>query len=201
MAGEIGEYWQASQQEYSNTLTKIKMKGKLSQQIYETLGVRQGQVKSSDHYKVYVGPALDTIDSADLGVWVGPVNSGVSACADDILGMSDDPNKLQGILNIASFYGKMYRVRYGTSKTKVTVTGSDIDMRYYQDIRPWVMDGETVKVEKNNDRWGQIISGQNQYQKNIDKRLNKARRCLFSLLGPCFAYKNKMSPAVKLHIF
>ena len=103
------------------------MNGKLSEQITETLGVRQGQVKSSDHYKVYAGPALDTIDMADLGVWIGPFNSGVSACADDILGMSDDPGKLQGILDIASFYGKMYRVQYGAAKTKVTVTGSDID--------------------------------------------------------------------------
>ena len=74
---------------------------------------------------------------------------------------------------------------------EVTVTGSDIDMRYYQDIQPWAMDGETLKVETDNDHLGQIISGQNQYQKNIDLRLNKARKCLFSLLGPCFAYKNK----------
>ena len=131
MAGEIGEYWQASEHEYSNTLTKIKMNGKLSQQIHETLGVRQGQVKSSYHYKVYAGPALDTIDMADLGVWIGPFNSGVSACADDILGISDDPGKLQGILDIASFYGKMYHVKYGAAKTKVTITGSAIDMKYY----------------------------------------------------------------------
>ena len=63
------------------------------------------------------------------------------------------------------------------------------------------MNGEILKVEIDNDHLGQIISGQNQYQKNVDLRLTKAKKCIFSLLGPCFSFKNQMSPAVKLHIF
>ena len=115
--------------------------------------------------------------------------------------MSDDQTKLQGILDIAGQYGQMYRVKYGANKTKITVTGSNIDVNYYQDIKPWLMDGKTVSVVEDNEHLGQIISNYHQNQKNVDLRLNKGRKSLFSLLGAGFAYKCHLSPAVKLHLY
>ena len=84
MAGIQGDYWQASHHSYQDSLTKIKMSGNISRKIVETLGVKQGHINSSDHYKVYIGPCLDTLEDAQLGVWIGPNNSGVSGCADDV---------------------------------------------------------------------------------------------------------------------
>ena len=81
------------------------MNGNLSKEIMEELGCKQGSSKASDHYKVYVAPVLETIDKADLGVRMGPINCGVSCCADDILGMAEDPHQLQCILDIAGKYG------------------------------------------------------------------------------------------------
>ena len=185
-AGEKGDFWKTSMFEYENSLTKIKRNGKLSSEIKESLGCKQGNVKSSDHFKIYTSPALEAIDNSDLGEWIGPIHSGVSCCADDQLLMSDDQYKLQGMLNIASHYGNMYRVQYGSSKTKVTVHGPPVDQRYYADILPWKMDSEKVKVVENNEHLGQIVSGDNQIQKNIDLRLNKGRTSLFGLLGSGF---------------
>ena len=84
MAGIQGDYWQANNYSYQDSLTKIKMNGKLSREIKEELGVKQGHINSSDQYKVYVGPCLDTLEDAQLGVWMGPINTGVSGCADDV---------------------------------------------------------------------------------------------------------------------
>lgn len=103
------------------------MNEKLSGDIKESLGCKQGTVKAADHYKIYVGPTLDTIDEANLGVWIGPVNSGVSACADDILCTTDSQSKLQALLDIANYCGKMYRTTYGASKTKITISGPECD--------------------------------------------------------------------------
>ena len=89
-AGETGQYWQASHHSYQNFQTNIKMNGQLSGSIVEGLGVKQGRTKSSDHYKVYIAPLLDSLDSADLGVWVGNVNVSVSGVADDVSGVADD---------------------------------------------------------------------------------------------------------------
>ena len=116
------------------------------------------------------------------------------------LGMSDDPYKLQCILNLASHYGQMYQVKYGADKTKVTISGPQIDQQYYMDTKPWVMDGKQVSVVMNNEHLGQIVSGTSQLQKNVDNRISKGRNALFSLLGSSFAFKCKLSPEVKLHL-
>ena len=149
--GEEGDTWHYSHNSYENTRTQIKMGGKLSQPFEEDLGVRQGQIKSSDHYKVTVSPALETMDKSDLGFWIGPICVGVDAVADDLYLLSDSQVGLQELLNLAQHYGRRYRCVYGAAKTKIVVTGSNIDMSYYKDVRPWTMDGTTVEVVENND--------------------------------------------------
>ena len=98
-------------------------------------------------------------------------------------------------------YSQMYRVKYGAEKTKVTVTGSEIDRQYYYEVRPWKMDGQVVNVVEDNDHLGQVVSGVDHYQKNTDLRLRKARQSLYSLLGSGLAYKSLLSPVVKLHLY
>ena len=49
MAGDKGEYWKATYYSYQNSTSRIKMNGQISRPITETLGVKQGNVKSSDH--------------------------------------------------------------------------------------------------------------------------------------------------------
>ena len=68
MSGDRGEYWRASYYSYHNSLSRIKMNGQLSLPIQETLGVKQGHIKSSDHYTAYNGPVLDNLDDVELGV-------------------------------------------------------------------------------------------------------------------------------------
>ena len=94
------------------------MDGKLSRSIEENLG---GRNKSSDHYKVQIAPFLDTPDNSSLGVWIRHINVGVSGVADDVYLMSEKQTKLQAQIEIASHYGKMYRISYVASKTKVTI--------------------------------------------------------------------------------
>ena len=200
-AGEEGEFWKSSKYSYDDSMTKIKMQGKLSRQIEEKLGVKQGHINSSDNYKVYINPALDTFENSTLGVWIGPINVSVTGVADDNYLMSDTQSKLQALIDIAEHYGRRYKIKYGAAKTKITVVWSDVDMDYYSDTTPWRMDGATVKVVENNDHLGQIVSGIDQETKNIDASLQKGRNSLFGMLGPGFAFKCMMSPKVKMHLF
>ena len=201
MAGDRGDYWKASHFSYQNSLSRIKMNGQLSRPISEKHGVKQGHIRSSDHYTVYNGPVLDTLEDVTLGVWIGSINTGVTGVADDDFLMSDDPVKLQGLIDIAEHYGKRYRITYGASKTKITVSGSEIDRHFYRDTTPWTMGGVTIKVVEDNEHLGQLVSGTSQIEKNIDLRLVKGRGSIFSLLGPAFAYKCLLSPVVKLHLY
>ena len=125
----------------------------------------------------------------------------VSGVADGVYPITDNQTKLQALLDIAEHYGKMYRIEYGASKTKITVVGSEIDTDYYRDVSPWKMNNEVVKVVENNEHLGQIVSGKRQAEKNVDLRLQKGRKGLFGLLGSGFSFKCFLSPVVKLHIY
>ena len=130
-SGFKGQYWSASHHSYQNFWSKIKMKGKVSSEFEEKLGVKQGHINSSDHYKVYINSALETLDVSNLGVWIGPVNVSATGVADDLYLTSDTKSKLQALLDIAAHYGYRYKIMYGASKTKITVVGSKVDMQFY----------------------------------------------------------------------
>ena len=49
---------------------------------------------------------LDTLDGANLGVWIGNVNVAVSGVAYDVYLMADTQSKLQAQMDIASYYGE-----------------------------------------------------------------------------------------------
>ena len=200
-AGESGQLSQYNSGCYKNTETRIKMNQQISQHLYENLGVGQGKIRSSNHFKIYRNPVLETLDNAGLGINIGPINTGVSCVADDLYLLSDDQVKLQGLLDISQQYGQLYRIKYGASKTVVSVVGSKVDMQYYQDIQPWVMDGLPVSVKDDNDHLGLIVSGYSEEEKNVDLKIKKARGSLFKLLGPAFSYKCLLSPTVQVHLY
>ena len=200
-SGEIGQLSKYNSSCYQNTETCIKMNGKISKPLQENLGVGQGKIRSSDHYKIYINPVLETLDNADLGINIGPINTGVSCVADDLYLLSDDQVKLQGLLDISQHYGELYRIKYGANKTVISVVGSKADMQYYEDIQPWTMDNLLVSVKEDNDHLGLIVSGIREEEKNIDLKIKKARGSLFKLLGPAFSCKCLISPSLQIHLF
>ena len=95
----------------------------------------------------------------------------------------------------------MYDISYGSDKSKIIAYGSKIDQQYFLDVQPWRMYDNSVSVVTDNEHLGQIISNQDEYQKNVDLNITKARKSLFSLLGFTFAHSCQISPSVKLHTF
>ena len=90
---------------------------------------------------------------------------------------------------------------FNADKTKIVVTGSKHDMEYYQNIKPWSLQGDTVRVVTDNEHLGLIVSGMHEEQKNCDTNISNCRKSLFSLLGSVLSYKCKLSPHVQLHLW
>ena len=199
--GERGDYLEYSRNTYENTSSQIKLQGNLSREFHEFKGSRQGHKRAAGHFKSYINPCLNAANSSNLGFFIGPHCVSVLCIADDTYVLSDNPRKLQGLINIVGHYGKRYRLVFGADKTKITVTGSKIDMEYYRDINIWSLYEDKIAVTEDNDHLGLTISGSDEEAKNVDRNLQSTRNSMFSLLGHAFSFKCKLAPTVQLHIW
>ena len=197
--GESGDLLEYSKNTYQNTVCRMKQDGKLSREINEFKGSRQGHKRAAGHFKAYINPCLTAADSSQLGFYIGPICVSVVCIADDTYVLSGDPRSLQGLIDIIGHYGRRYRLIFGADKTKVTVTGSKHDMQYYQDINIWTLYGEKLTVSEDNEHLGLVVSGMDEEIKNVDKNIQSARDSLFGFLGNVFSYKCKLSPSVQHH--
>ena len=111
--GENGDLLNYSNNIYQNTVSHIKQDGKLGREFEEHKGSRQGHKRAAGHLKVYIKPCLVATNTSLLGFWIGPICVTCICVADDTYILSDDPRKLQGIINIVGHYSKRYRVTFG----------------------------------------------------------------------------------------
>ena len=177
--GESGDLLEYSKNTYENTVSHVKQDGKLGRQFREYRGSRQGHKRAAGHFKAYINPCLTAVISSELGFWIGPICVSCVCIADDTYIMSGDPRQLQGIINIVGHYSRRYRVVFGADKTKVTITGSRIDMSYYKDINMWSLDGAPLTVADDNEHLGLIVSGLDEDIKNVDKNIDSTRKQLY----------------------
>ena len=213
--GERGDMLSYSRHTYQNTECHIKLKGKLSRKISEFKGNRQGHVRASGHFKVYINPCLLSLNSNSssndnnksnssgncLGFQLGPIYITAVCIADDCYLLSNSKSGLQASLDIISHYANNYQLKFNADKTKIVVCGSKRDMAYYKETSPWTLCGEKVKVVDNNEHLGMIVSSSDEEEKNIDENISKCRSSLFLLLGPAYAYKSLLSPQVQHHVW
>ena len=200
-AGERGDMLQYSKNTYQNTESRIKIEGKLGRQFSTYKGSRQGHIKASGHFKAYVNPCLKALGASKLGFNIGPLCVTTVCIADDVYVLSDCPRKLQAAIDIVGHFGKRYRVIFNANKTKVTVTGSKVDMQYYKDIKMWTLYGEAIEVTDDNEHLGMTVSGLEEEAKNVDENTQQCRAAMFSLLGTAFAYSSKVSPKTQVHLW
>ena len=185
--GERGDLLQYSRNTYENTECYMKLDGKLSRKFREWRGNRQGHVRADGHYKAYINPCLEAVNKADLGFQIGPFNVGATCCADDTYVLSDSPSGLQAAINIVDHYAKRYRVNFNPAKTKAVVTASKVDMAFYKDTKPWLLNGERIKVVNENEHLGLIVSGWSEEQKNVDQKINNCRNSCLPCQAPHIA--------------
>ena len=197
--GEKGNLLEYSRRTYDNTLCRMKDGQLLSREFQEHRGSRQGHKRAAGHFKTYINPCLQAANSSSLGFYIGTICVCSICVADDTYIVSNDPRRLQGLINIVGHFGRRYWLQFGADKTKVTVTGSNIDMDYYQDIGLWTLYGQRLTVTEDNEHLGLLVSGTDEVTKNIDKNIKSTRGMLFKFLGNIFAFRCKLSPMVQYH--
>ena len=82
--GLQGNDWLLLKDLYSDSSSRIKWAGKLSDPIYIEQGVRQGGVLSTAHYKRYNNPLLLHLEDAYSEIKIGSINTPHITVADDL---------------------------------------------------------------------------------------------------------------------
>ena len=78
-------------------------------------GVRQGGILSADFYKLYANNALLRVERSGLGASIGTVFCGAPTCADDVLFITDEPDELRLMLDMAFDYSLLTTAEWRTS--------------------------------------------------------------------------------------
>jgi hypothetical protein len=68
--------------------------------------VRQGDVLSTDLYKLYINPLLDQIEDSGIGMQIGTIPCSALTCADDVLLIADSEKKFQILIDTVVNYSK-----------------------------------------------------------------------------------------------
>ena len=199
--GERGDILNYSRFTYENTDCHVKLEDKISRKVEEHKGNRQGHVRASGHFKVYVNSCLMSLNNSKLGFEIGPHTVTVVCVADDAYLLASSPSSLQAALDIIAHYAHRFQLKFNASKTKIVVTGSKIDMAFFKATTPWRLNGEVVRVVDANDHLGLVVAGIDEEQKNVDQNIINCRNSLFALLGPAFSFKCLLSPAVQVHLW
>ena len=171
--GERGDILLYSKNTYENIDWHIKLGDKINRKITENKGNRQGHVRASGHFKAYVNSCLLSLRNSNLGFELGPLTVTVVCVAYDAYLLATSPSGMQAALDIMSHYAKRYQLRFNADKTKIVVTGSKIDMTFFNETKPWKLNGEEVNVVDSNEHLGLVVSGIDEEQKNIDQNIIK----------------------------
>ena len=73
----------------------MKWDGNISEPFNVNQGVRQGEILSTDLYKLYINRLLDRLETSGLGLIIGNISVSNTTCADDIALISEIPDEAQ----------------------------------------------------------------------------------------------------------
>jgi len=94
-AGIDDKHWVLIKSLHENAESSIKWAGQISEPFLVNQGVRQGDILSTDLYKLYIHPLLARLESANIGMRIGNISTNCTACADDVALLSGNPDHTQ----------------------------------------------------------------------------------------------------------
>ena len=122
------------------------------------------------------------LESKCLGFQLGDffIYIGTPTCADDIALIESNKDNLQIMINVIRRYAKQHHYRIHPMKTNI------IQYPTTNDEYKWYLDGKEITTKEDAIHLGIIRSEKNECNKNIEARLESARRPKYALMGSGF---------------
>ena len=180
---------------YSGLTSKVKWAGELSESFDNLEGVRQGGILSTHLYKIFVQDLLLELESQCLGFQLGDIYIGTPTCTDDIALIESSKDNLQIMINVIGRYAKQHHYRIHPMKTKI------IQYSTTNDEYKWYLDDNEITTKEDAIHLGIIRSEKNECSKNIEARLESARRTKYALMGSGFHGTNGIDAVTSYRIY
>jgi hypothetical protein len=174
----------------TESITKIKWRGKLCDIFFNRPGIRQGAKLSPSLYKRYDNQLLNTLTTHNARAKIGTTFIGAPTVADDIALIAFNPTDLQCALNI---------VANETAKDKVTINSSKSAVIIYnankqREKQEWKL-GE-IKIEEVDSTTHIGIFRELRGKNDIESRIKKGRSTSYALLGAGLHGENGINPYI-----
>ena len=173
--GMEGDNWLFFKRWYDNVTSKVKWKNALSKSICEQQGVRQGGVWSPTAYKIFINNLLQTLESNQLGAYIGPIYCGIPTVADDVTLISNDPYELQTMLDVQTAHANTLRYLLSEQKSTILVFNDKKE-------NSWSLNGKQLPITKSSVHLGitRDTSSKSGTKEVINRRIITARRTTYS---------------------
>ena len=120
-AGITGKILRVIQDLFSSNRANVLIDGYLSRVFYIHKGVLQGSK---------LGPIINSLllslEASKLGATIGPIHIVTLGFADDIMLVSDTPDKLQNLIKICEDWANLNKMTFNTDKCKVLIFNKSI---------------------------------------------------------------------------
>ena len=203
--GVEGKSWSVIHSLYQEAVSAVKWNSLLSRKFRVEQGVRQGGILSTDCYKLYKNNALLRVEKSGFGASIGTVFCGAPTCADDVLLMTDDPDELQLMLDIAFDYSGMENYLLQPVKSVIVVaepskraaTKATAD----RGDREWNLGGVPMPQVESTTHMGMPRGTVKFATEEVTVNIQKARRSMYSLMPAGLHGENGLDPQTVVHIF
>ena len=182
--------------------TFIDWDGNLMGAIEDECGVEQGNVNSSDFYKIFSKEQLTTAQESELGVRLGElIISGIGQ-ADDTALLSNNIHKLLNLLMLSEAFCKRFHVKLCAEKTKLLVFATKkmkLAVDYAKETNPVNIDGVKINFVESAEHVGMLRSSAGN-SPTILTRFIAHRNALRAVLHTGMARGHRGNPAASLHV-
>ena len=120
-AGIRGKILRVIQNLFSKNPANVVVDGFLSPEFVINRGVLQGSKLGPILFNLFINDLLEELNRSNLGAYIGPLHFAALGFADDIVLISDTPDKLQQLLEICSSWTQKNQMAFKTSKCKVMI--------------------------------------------------------------------------------